>query len=850
MPPEGAHLSADEIRSISDWIAAGAESPADELPQEDPRAHWAFRKPVRASVPAVGSEVSGNPIDAFIAKELRSHRLEPLPEADKSVLLRRLYLDLVGLPPTPVELRTFLADSSPDAYERVVDRLLQSSAYGERWGRHWMDVWRYSDWYGRRAVPDVMNSYPHVWRWRDWIIDSLNRDKGYDVMIQEMLAADELNPGDDSSVVATGFLVRNWFKWNYENWMKDNVEHTAKAFLGLTINCAQCHDHKYDPISQEDYFRFRACFEPLELRQDRVAGLPDPGPFKKYVYAEAYGPTAAGLIRVFDEKLAAQTFMYVKGDSRNRMEGKPPIEPGVPAFLSQQPFTITPVKLPPPAYYPGMKAGLRKEDSTKLRSELLAAEQSLAKSKETLVELEKVLTELRAAETKNTQQEGPPAATKSVAAEQAALDIRLAVLINEQKVTVSRAKLHCWEDRVAADDAKYTGQGDAPGLAQTAFRAEKQLAYEEAQLQVIETEAAVVIAERKAAADSSTAPALEKAKQELAAARSSIDVARSAIIAIGETYTPLSPLYPAESTGRRLALGKWITSPDNSLTARVAVNHIWLRHFGRGLVETPSNFGRSGRPPSHPKLLDWLAVELMENGWRMKHIHRLIVTSQTYRRRSHIGGAAHDNLASDPDNLYYWRANTRRMEAEVVRDSLLSCADELDATIGGQELDPAQGASSRRRSLYFAIHGEGKMPFLDMFDLADVCDCYQRTASVRPQQALALSNSELPLEMSRISAGKIWAALNKDVPAGARDRRAFIWAAFESVLSRPPSDLEVQAALDYLDQQANALSAASSGELAAAPPAGVRAAAQDLPQRARETLIHALFNHNDFVTIR
>ena len=255
-----------------------------------------------------------------------------------------------------------------------------------------MDVWRYSDWYGRRAVPDVMNSYPHIWRWRDWIIDSLNRDKGYDLMIQEMLAADELNPGDDSSVVATGFLVRNWFKWNYENWMKDNVEHTAKAFLGLTINCAQCHDHKYDPISQEDYFRFRACFEPLELRQDRVAGLPDPGPFKKYVYAEAYGPTAAGLIRVFDEKLAAQTFMYVKGDSRNRMAGKPPIEPGVPAFLSKQPFTVTAVKLPPPAYYPGMKAALREEDSTKLRAELVAAEQSLAKSKETLVELEKALT--------------------------------------------------------------------------------------------------------------------------------------------------------------------------------------------------------------------------------------------------------------------------------------------------------------------------------------------------------------------------------------------------------------------------------------------------------------------------
>ena len=404
--------------------------------------------------------------------------------------------------------------------------------------------------------------------------------------------------------------------------------------------------------------------------------------------------------------------------------------------------------------------------------------------------------------------------------------------VNERRVTISQAKLRCWEDRIAADDAKYKGQGDAAGLAQAAFRAEKQLAYEEAQLRVIETEAAVVIAERGAAVDSSTAPALEKSKQELAAARSTVDVARTAITAVGETYTPLSPLYPAESTGRRLALAKWITSPDNPLTARVAVNHIWLRHFGRGLVETTSNFGRSGRPSSHPELLDWLAVELMENGWQMKHIHRMIVTSQTYRRRSHIGSSMHDNLASDPDNLYYWRANTRRMEAEVVRDSLLSCANELDTTIGGPELDPAQGASSRRRSLYFAIHGEGKMPFLDLFDAPDVCDCYQRTASVRPQQALALSNSELPLEMSRVMAGKLSAAVNEDVPGDARGDRSFICAAFESVLSRPPSDLEVQAALDYLGQQTSALSAASFDELTAAPPAGVRAAAQDLPQRA------------------
>ncbi len=180
----------------------------------------------------------------------------PLDEADKPTLLRRVTLDLLGVPPTAEELHEYESDDAPDAYDRLVDRLLARPEFGERWGRHWMDVWRYSDWYGRRSVPDVMNSYPHIWRWRDWIVRSLNQDLGYDEMVRQMLAADELYPGDDEKVVATGFLVRNWFKWNYESWMKDNVEHTAKAFLGLTMNCAHCHDHKYDPYRKRITFGF------------------------------------------------------------------------------------------------------------------------------------------------------------------------------------------------------------------------------------------------------------------------------------------------------------------------------------------------------------------------------------------------------------------------------------------------------------------------------------------------------------------------------------------------------------------------------------------------------------------
>src|SRR5258705_1301603 len=215
-----------------------------------PARHWAFERVSRPGVPEVrdAGRVK-NPIDAFLAREHEKRGLTPLPEARKEVLLRRVTLDLTGLPPAREDLHAFLADGSADAYERAVDRLLASPRYGERWGRHWMDVWRYSDWYGRRTTPDVMISYPRIWRWRDWIVRSLNEDKGYDRMVLEMLAADEVAPADDAALPATGVLVRNWYQWNYNVWMKDLVEHTGKAVLGLTLNCAHCHDHKYDPIT-------------------------------------------------------------------------------------------------------------------------------------------------------------------------------------------------------------------------------------------------------------------------------------------------------------------------------------------------------------------------------------------------------------------------------------------------------------------------------------------------------------------------------------------------------------------------------------------------------------------------
>ncbi|MBY0587060.1 DUF1553 domain-containing protein [bacterium] len=823
MPPEGDPLSPDEIALLDQWIESGAQAPADDKPEPDPQEHWAFRVPTRPSLPAI-ADGSRNPIDPFIEEGYRSHGLKPIAVADRNVLLRRATVDLVGLLPIPDELDHFLNDDQPDAYERQIDRLLASPAHGERWARHWMDVWRYSDWYGRRSVPDVMNSYPHVWRWRDWIVRSLNEDRRYADMVVEMLAADEALPGDDEKVVATGFLVRNWFKWNYETWMKDNVEHTAKAFLGLTMNCCHCHDHKYDPVTQEEYFRFRAFFEPLELRQDRVPGLPDPGPFKKYVYAESYGPIEAGLVRVFDEKPDAPTYMFIKGDSRNRFPDKPPVLPGTPAILGNPVSTTEAVSLPAEAYYPGLKSFVRDEERSKGRAAIDAARVAWESSHQ----VEGGARQKRAA----LAEAMPIDATAIKQAEHQLLEAEYDTQWKKALLAEAESSLLWIEARIRADDARYRGMGDLAPLAARAFAAGKQVNYRRAASRVAKAEKEAMGIEENRAAGTMTPAAVDAANKELADARSALDQARLALSVEGDSYSPLSPIYPATTTGRRLALARWITSSQNPLTARVAVNHLWMRHYGKGLVDTPSNFGRSGHAPTHPALMDWLAVELVEHDWQMKHLHRLLVTSETYRLGSNPPANEHPNRAADQDNRWYWRSNPRRMEAEVVRDAILACAEELDLVMGGQEIDANLGLTSRRRSLYFSSHGEGKMVLLETFDAPDVCDGYQRSTSIRPQQALALVNSELTLSASRA----LTAALNREGSDGSNEEnlRSFVAKSFQKILSRTPTKDETDAAMRFLS-------------------AGSSAGESLTPERKfalRASFVHALFNHHEFVTVR
>jgi len=735
MPQKAPRLAAEKIELLRRWIDQGASWPDSEAGEDAVALHWSTMKPSLRTPPA-----PGHPVDAFLAAAQRVRGVAPRPEAPRAALLRRVSVDLIGLPPSVAELEAFLADPAPDAYERAVDRLLADPRYGERWGRHFMDVWRYSDWYGWRA--EVRQSQPHIWRWRDWIVESFNADKPYDRMIVEMLAGDEVAPEDPQTLRATGFLVRNWDRYSRNNWLRDTVEHTAKAFLATTMNCARCHDHFFDPISQEEYYAFRAFFEPHDVRTDHLAG----GPFDV---------TKDGVVRAYDAKPDAPTHRFERGDDRNPDTSKL-IVPAVPRALGGAPLAIEPVALPPSATAP--------ERRDFVRALALAAEDK--------------------------------------AVQDALLAVGKAEATSGFDVAVAEAR----RDSVAAtlEAERLEGKKDDAWTkaAEAALAAQRKLALLEAARAKFVAKQAFEKPDKKADAKKK----LDDAEKALAKAEADLKAP------ISTAYAPRKiATYPASSTGRRLALARWIGSPENPLTARVLVNHVWLRHFGSPLVATTFDFGHNGKKPTHPELLDWLAADFMRQGWSIKKLHRLLVTSAAYRRDSTSETEA---LAKDPENQLYWRMNVRRMECEAVRDGVLYVTGTLDSTRGGPELDQESALTTYRRSLYYRHAPEKQAEFLRLFDAANQNECYERSESINPQQALALANSTLVEAQSKT----LSARLSKEAPADA----AFAELAFVTILSRKPSDAERRECAEFL----------KGGP------------------RSREGLVHVLFNHNDFVAVR
>ncbi len=856
MPLDAKPLTDEQITTLEAWINQGASAPEEPLPR-DPRQHWAFQPPARPVLPGVqNSSWGAHPIDRFLAVEHERRGLAPSPPAAKNVLLRRVYLDLVGFPPSPTELRAFASDLSADAYERIVDRQAAGEPqYGERWGRHWMDVWRYSDWDGYGA--EVRESQPHIWRWRDWIIESLNRDKPYDEMVREMLAADEIAPGDPAVLRASGFLARNWYRFNRNVWLEATVEHTSKAFLGVTLNCARCHDHMFDPILQTEYYQFRAFFEPHEIRTD---GMP---------------PVNGGgdVVRAYDADATKPTYLFARG-SEAKPDTQHPLSPAVPRALGGDSLDVRSVSLAVTDYYPGFRPFAQQDSLKQAETGLDRAEITMATRTAELAETRKKLAALVAAKAATAaqpvagagaSQPAAPAAdaqqtatapankaedAKAVESEAdliaAVADAEAAAALASEEMLDASANLAMVRAKIAADRAEFSTPpaDDAKQLAREANRAERVFNAQHARLGVTRLERELATA--KAGTDDAAKKKVTATETKLTAAVKTREAALTALGDARDTYTHFGTVYPASSTGRRAALARWIASRANPLTARVAINHIWMRHFGTPLVPTVFDFGLNGKRPTHPQLLDWLAVELMDQDWRMKPIHRLIVTSAAYRMQSSTSDET--NRTRDPENVYLWRMNPRRMEAEAVRDSTLRVADGLDLTMSGPELDQTSGLTGARRSIYFRSSKEKKVTFLEMFDSPNVTDCYRRSETVVPQQALAMVNSSLTLAQAR----RLAAAMAKelDTQPTRESLTAFIGPAFERVLCRAPTDAERAECLEFLEHQPARLADVqglvaftSGGENSVKPSA-------DPHQRARENLVHVLLNHNDFLTIR
>ena len=870
-------------------------------------------------------------------------------------------------------------------YEVIVDELLQSPRHGERWARHWMDVWRYSDSYGLGA--QLRNSQKHLWHWRDWIVESLNADKGYDRMIQEMLAGDELAPDDPDTLRATGFLARNYYLFNRTTWLDETIEHTGKAFLGLTLNCAKCHDHKYDPIEQVDYYNFRALFEPHQVRLDPVPGETD---FEKN-----------GLPRVFDNHPEVTTQFHVRGDPATP-DPKVRITPAVPALLAGFAPPIQPVNLPIAAWAPASRDYVKRDRLAEARTKIASAKAEWDTARKQLAAAPKVPSPTQAAPT------SPPASgiwltdtfdrenpeqweligkgwkyedgklIQSIASRDQAMlrsreahprdfdltcrytttggttyksvtirfdlsddgreahfvytsayepgpkvqvahteggqdsypaagaaarpirtgeayELRFAVRdrlvnvwLNGERVIAhtlpkrsegGKISLSGFDATVAFDsievrplapDLKLTEAQSAPASApvgnpaDAARIAEARLAVAEAELTQLE---ATIAADTAAltAKDETLAKAASQRQGETMRARALLDVitheisgdeaklkaakealaaAEKKLAAKDAVYQPLRgakkaletpehnddtypATFPATSTGRRLMLARWMTSRENPLTARVAVNHVWMRHFGEPLVETVFDFGRQAKQPEHLELLDFLAAEFMDSGWSFRHLHRLITTSAAYRRSSSNAAADPATLVADPTNRLYWRAHPRRMESQALRDSLLLLGGTLDDAMGGPPVSPR--ADSKRRGLYFTHSLDDENKFLSMFDNSDILQCYRRAESIVPQQALALANSAISIEMAEKIASRLYAA------HPSADRGAFLDAAFVQLLGRKPDDAERATCDSYWTE----MEALESVKKASDPEATIRS-----------RLVHALLNHNDFVTVR
>ena len=720
-----------ELAKVRRWIAAGApEGPPreklvvdldnDPLVSDEDRRFWSFQPPERPSVPEPkAAENVRNPIDAFLLRKLETQGLTYSPEAERVKLLRRAYLDLTGMPPTPEEVASYLSDASPDAYEKMIDRLLDSPAYGERWSRHWLDLAGHTD---SEGFGNHDNPREFAWRYRDYVIRSLNSDKPYSRFLMEQIAGDELGDYRDQEVTqelvdrlaATGFLrtaadptdaPERGFIAERMNIIADEIQVLTSSVMGLTVGCARCHDHKYDPIPQRDYYRFSAI---LQTSYDPYDWLP---PKKR------------------------QLDIALESEKREVAEHNAPLE----KKIEQLEAALAREEKP----YRERLLQERLQDLPESVRDDLRAVADVPEDSRTEVQ-----TYLARKFAKTLEITGPQLKTKFPELERRVDPI-------EEDLQATKGKLHPEPHiRVLVD----TG-----GVASGSYLLRRGDPI--VPVQVVEP----------------GVPSVFKAGF--------------------KPYEIKPPYSGADSSGRRLALARWLTQPNHPLTARVMVNHIWLRHFGRGIVASPSNFGRSGTPPSHPELLDWLAMEFVRSGWSIKHLHRLMMTSTAYRQASQVNEAL---LAADTENVLLSRMPLRRMDAEVLYDSLLKVTGRLDPKLFGppsdvevkdnKEVVAEPTGEGYRRSLYVAQRMQKPLTLLDAFDLPRMTpNCIERRQSQVATQALQMMNGSDVWEHSRYMAGRLIDEIGPDP-------REQVEAVFLRALSRRPAADEMKDSLAALDE--------------------------------------------------
>ena len=796
MPPVEMQLAnsvrpptAAELQLLRRWIAGGApsdppvsataEGNGDPTVTEEDRKFWSFQPPVRPPVPEVlSSRLVRTPVDAFLLARLEARGLSFSPPASRLRLLRRAYLDLVGMPPSAAEVEAYLQDERPDAYERMVERLLSSSHYGERWGRYWLDLAGYSDSEGFGAHDRFR---PFAWRYRDYVIRSFNRDKPYSQFLMEQIAGDELadyrkekvTPELIDRLAATGFLrttpdptdaPERGFIAERMNIIADEIEVLTSAVMGLTVKCARCHDHKYDPISQRDYYRLSAIFQ------------------------TSYDP----------------------------YEWLPPKKRRIPIGLERENEEVAAHNRPLKAEIRSLEKGLLKE-AVPFLDKLL--EERLANLPEALRQ------ELRALAHTPQDYQGGELSRKFLVVRE---------LPEDESSQVRRYLAGKFKKTLQIGLADLNRRFPEFGPKTESLR--KQLDEVKGKLR---TEPYV-----RALMDTGGRPSttfLLKRGNHLSPG-DAVTPGVPAVLTTGLTPYRVDPLkHTQDSSGRRLALARWLTQPGHPLTSRVLVNQVWLRHFGRGLVPSPSNFGRSGEPPTHPRLLDWLATEFVNRGWSIKALHRIMMTSTAYRQTSRIGPEA---LELDPENALLSRMRRGRMDAEALYDSILKVTGRLDPTPFGPadalETKPnkevvAKGSRAGfRRSIYTQQRRYDPVSLLEAYDLPRMTpNCVERENSTVATQALHMMNGTTVSEHSRYMAGRIIDRVGYD--PGRQIGQAYLQA-----LSREPTEWELERSRAALEQFAGHWKSRLRDDR---DPTPVHWAAQ---WRALSSLCHTLLNSAEF----